>query len=253
MIHAFLLIGQSNAAGRGFISEAEPLDNLGGRLKILRNGRWQPMFRPVNPDRRTAGVCFAESFALEYAKAHPEADVGIIPCADGGTSLSQWEAGGALFDYAVACTRLAMRSSSVVGVLWHQGEMDCSDGCYPLYYDRFNKMKESLREALGLGQLPFVIGGLGDFLPKCQLDCQLDNYVYVNRELERIAADDPACAFASAEGLGSNPDSLHFSSSALLKFGIRYYNAFASLGTKPVTEHGAASASGDEVGEMEAL
>ncbi|MBE6593495.1 MAG: sialate O-acetylesterase [Ruminococcaceae bacterium] len=30
MIHSFLLIGQSNAAGRGFLNEAESLDNLGG-------------------------------------------------------------------------------------------------------------------------------------------------------------------------------------------------------------------------------
>jgi hypothetical protein len=40
MIYSFLLIGQSNAAGRGFLEEAEPLDTCGGRLKVLRNGLW---------------------------------------------------------------------------------------------------------------------------------------------------------------------------------------------------------------------
>jgi len=83
MIYSFLLIGQSNAAGRGFLTEAEPLDTCDGRLKMLRNGRWQTMFRPVNPDRAFSGTSFAESFAKAYAEAHPGVEVGIIPCADG--------------------------------------------------------------------------------------------------------------------------------------------------------------------------
>ena len=42
-------------AGRGLYADAEPLDNKGGRLKVLRNGRWQNMYRPVNPDRPLFG------------------------------------------------------------------------------------------------------------------------------------------------------------------------------------------------------
>ena len=112
MIHSFLLIGQSNAAGRGFFAEAKPLDNLGGRIKVQRNGLWVPMFRPVNPDRSDSGTSFSEDFAKEYATAHPDAEVGIIPCADGGTKISQWMPGEILFDNAVHCARLALRTES---------------------------------------------------------------------------------------------------------------------------------------------
>ena len=87
MIHSFLLIGQSNMAGRGYINEVEPINNP--RIKVLRNGRWQDMFVPVNPDRPFSGINLAESFCDEYSKEH-DTDVGIIPCADGGTALSQW-------------------------------------------------------------------------------------------------------------------------------------------------------------------
>lgn len=48
MIHSILIIGQSNMAGRGLPSEAKPLNNMKGRLKVLRNGRWQNMYRSVN-------------------------------------------------------------------------------------------------------------------------------------------------------------------------------------------------------------
>ena len=88
IINTFLLIGQKNAAGRGFIPEAEHID--GKDILVLRNGRWQPFYRPLNNDRSFSGVCLIESFAEKYAKEHG-VKVGIIPCADGGTRLDQWE------------------------------------------------------------------------------------------------------------------------------------------------------------------
>ena len=86
MIHAFLMIGQSNMAGRGNIADVERIDNP--PLKMLRNGRWQPMLAPVNPDRFFSGVSLAESFADAYQKDHG-VDVDLIPCADGGTQMAQ--------------------------------------------------------------------------------------------------------------------------------------------------------------------
>ena len=68
MIHSFLLVGQSNMAGRGFAHEVEPIQNP--RIKVLRNGRWQPMYVPVNPDRPFSGVNLAESFADLYQYAN---------------------------------------------------------------------------------------------------------------------------------------------------------------------------------------
>lgn len=47
MIHSFLLIGQSNMAGRGEIDEVVSVDTT--HIKVLRNGRWQPMFVPLIP------------------------------------------------------------------------------------------------------------------------------------------------------------------------------------------------------------
>ena len=44
-IRSFLLIGQSNMAGRGLRNEAIPVDT--SHIKVLRNGRWQPMYRQI--------------------------------------------------------------------------------------------------------------------------------------------------------------------------------------------------------------
>ena len=45
-IYSFLMIGQSNMAGRGFINEVEPIVNR--QVVVLRNGLFTPMFVPVN-------------------------------------------------------------------------------------------------------------------------------------------------------------------------------------------------------------
>jgi len=232
MIHSFLLIGQSNMAGRGLLAEAEPLDLKGGRLKVLRNGRWQAMYRPVNPDRPFSGTCLAESFAQAYADDHPDVEVGIIPCADGGTSLNQWKEGGLLFDNAVNCAKLAMRTSHLVGILWHQGEADCSDGLYPLYLNKITAIMRSMRRELNAENVPLVVGGLGDFLKDRTESPMLVNYVHINASLIKFAELTPYTAFASAEGLMSNPDNLHFCHRSLQEFGLRYYAAFQTVENK---------------------
>ena len=38
--------------------------------------------------------------------------------------------------------------------------------------------------------------------------------------------------FVSAEGLGANPDNLHFSAPSLREFGVRYYREFLKLEDK---------------------
>ncbi len=224
MIHSFLLIGQSNMAGRGFLHEAEPLDNPA--LKVLRNGRWQPLYRPVNGDRPFSGVNLAESFADAYARDHG-VDVGLIPCADGGTTLDQWRVGGLLFDHAVYQARLAQRTSTIAGVLWHQGESDCPEHLYPHYQKKLTAILRAFRETLELHDVPFLLGGLGDFLP--QNSPVYSTYPHINGALQHIAADLPMTGFVSAEGLTSNPDHLHFNAASLHAFGLRYYEQFRLL------------------------
>ena len=65
MIHSVLMIGQSNMAGRGNIGDVEPIRNL--HLLVLRNGRWQPFFVPVNPDRPFSGISLATGHFTAFA------------------------------------------------------------------------------------------------------------------------------------------------------------------------------------------
>ena len=221
-MHSFLLIGQSNMAGRGFLSEAHEID--ASRIYTLRNGRWQKMFRPINPDRSSSGVSLAESFAEAYSKKY-DVDVGLICCADGGTKLAQWMPGELLFDHAVFQAKLAQRTSEIVGVLWHQGEADCTEELCATYQQRFEVMIDALRKELNLQKVPVILGGLGDFLEFYPLK----DYVHINQALKNIAANNELIGFASAEGLPGIRDNLHFNSESLYKLGLRYFDEFEKL------------------------
>lgn len=233
-MHSILIIGQSNMAGRGYVDEVAPIEN--DRIHVMRNGCWRPMYVPVNPDRVMSGINLVESFADRYSKEH-DVNVGIIPCADGGTSLDQWQSGGLLFDHACYMCELASRTSTITAVLWHQGESDASEELYPYYQEKLTAIFNALRERAGLHDVPFIVGGLGDFLvenPNPER-CKLFKYYHkVNEALQNMANDDEYIGYASAEGLASNPDYLHFSSPALREFGERYYEAYLNLEHKAV-------------------
>ena len=229
MIHSILIIGQSNMAGRGFKEEVTPIIN--DKLYVLRNGRWSPMYVPVNPDRSTSGINLVESFADMYSKEN-NVDVGIIPCAYGGSSLEQWQVGGLLFDYACYMAELASRTSTIAAVLWHQGESDCSEDKYPLYENRLTNILCALRKKLDLYDVPFLLGGLGDYLEFCEISDEYKNYKYVNEALKNVAYKNQMTRYVSAKGLGSNSDKLHFSAESLRKFGVRYYNEYIKIKDK---------------------
>ena len=230
MIHSILLIGQSNMGGRGNPEDVDPIQNP--QLKVMRNGRWQPMYVPVNPDRCFSGVNLAESFADAYSKAHPEAEVGLIPCADGGTMMDQWMPGTLLFDHAVYMSKLAQRTSTIAAVLWHQGEADCLPPRFETYEPKLEVMFAALRKELNLHDIPFIVGGLGDFLKDREESPFGVNYAIINQQLKHYAFTHPLTGFVSAEGLQDNKDKLHFNAKSLREFGLRYYAEFEKLENK---------------------
>ena len=163
-ITSFLMIGQSNMAGRGDFGEVEPIDN--SNCFMLRMGRWQKMSEPINPDRAIfnpqghSGTNLCASFADRYAK-HFRQKIGLIPCADGGTSISQWQPGEVLFDHAVMMTNLAKRTSNLGGILWHQGENDClSMDAMRAYPRLFYRFFDTLLSDIGIPDLPIIVGEL---------------------------------------------------------------------------------------------
>lgn len=228
---SFLMMGQSNMAGRGNIEDVEPINNF--RTYMQRNGRFIRMSEPVNPDRAIfegkfrSGVSPAASFADELAKAD-KIKVALIPCADGGTKLSEWMPGTILYDHAVFSAKLAMRTSTLSGILWHHGESDCEcDEDVLAYKDKFIYMITALREELGSPRLPVIIGELSENISEAwNLS---DRPARLNRIFYEIAKEIKNSAIVSSSGLALKDDGVHFTAEAQRIFGKRYFEAYKKL------------------------
>lgn len=221
-----LLIGQSNMAGRGFLREVKPIYNE--RIFMLRNGRWQMMAEPIHFDRAIAGVGLAASFAEAWCKVNPEGQIGLIPCAEGGSSIDEWNTDGILFRHAVNEAKFAMENSELAAILWHQGENDSHSGKYKDYYFKLDLIVKRLRKELNAEQVPFIIGGLGDYLGKSAFGAGCTEYEMINQELSRYAEQNKFCYFVTGKNLYPNADGIHINAESQRRFGLRYFEAFDS-------------------------
>ena len=231
LLDSVLMLGQSNMAGRGDLGQVKPIRNP--MCYMLRMGRWQPMCEPVNPDRAIfegrfrSGVSLAASFADDYAKQFHR-PVGLIPCADGGTNISQWQPGELNYDHAVMQTKLAMRTSRLAAVLWHQGESDCQlDEDVAAYKQRFIRMVIQLRQDLGMPELPVILGEIPQKIGESWKTQGRERQM--NAILNQLAREVPRCAIAASKELTVKADGIHFDSASCREFGSRYFQAYLSV------------------------
>ena len=230
-VRSFLMIGQSNMAGRGDIGDVPRINN--SACFMLRNGRWQKMHEPINPDRPIfeskykSGIGLAASFSDELNKA-TGLPIGLIPCADGGTSIDDWKKGGLLFDHAIMQTGLAMRTSKLSGIIWHQGENDCvSEELFAAYREKFIKFVSDVREALGAPELPFIAGELS--LELGPITTFADRPARFNALLRGLEGEISNFAVVSSDRLAMKGDGLHFSAAGQRELGKRYFEAYKKL------------------------
>ncbi len=226
--HLYLLMGQSNMAGRGPLPAA-PVTPDPRILALNRNSEWIVVTEPLHWDKSTAGVGPGLSFArlMLAGEPHDAVRIGLVPCAVGGTPLRRWQNGGDLFENAFARARVAMGAGTLKGILWQQGENDSlSETESSTYADRLSRMIAEFHATLGAEEIPFVVGKLGLFLE----DEPRDPFsATINRALMEIPSRVPWTACVDSAGLGHKGDSVHFDSDAGFELGKRYAQAMMAL------------------------
>ena len=220
-----LLIGQSNMAGRGYLTDVPAIYNE--NIEMLRNGRWQMMTEPLHFDREVSGIGPAASFAVAWSQDHPDEKLGLIPCAEGGSAIDEWAENQPLTRHALAEAKFAMESSELIAILWHQGENDSLNGYYKDYAEKLKAVFNHFRKELGLTNLPIIVGELPDFLGKTGFGLSAIEFKEINQEMSKVVAEEQNCFLVSAENLQANPDGIHINAESQRQFGIRYYEAFS--------------------------
>jgi hypothetical protein len=221
-LHLYLLMGQSNMAGRGQIGAEDKTPHPRVVLFTLQSN-WEPAVEPVTHDKPgMLGVGPGLAFGKAMAASDPGATIGLVPCAVGGTPLKRWQRSGDLYSNAVQRARLAMREGTLKGIIWHQGESDSGAATNANSYgDRLSRMIQDIRADLGAPDLPFVVGQIGEYL----YDRGPGHAAYtrvVNVALAALPEKVPATACAPSNGLKDKGDVLHFDAASQREFGRRY-------------------------------
>lgn len=161
----FLLIGQSNMAGQGLISD-EDQGVIDKNVFLLNaDGAVEPATNPLNryssikKDKPSPQIGPGYSFAKKISQATGR-KVLLVVNARGGSSLGEWIQGAetGYFEEAVRRTRQAIEhGGEVKAILWHQGEADCRD---TTYLRRLAGFVQDLRNELGNDEIPFIAGEL---------------------------------------------------------------------------------------------
>lgn len=232
--HLYLLVGQSNMAGRGTI-EAEDLSINPRVLTLDKDGRWVVALDPLHNDKPTvAGVGLGTTFGKVMAAANPDVVIGLIPCAVGGTTVSQWQKGaapvepwGKLYANAIERAKRAQRDGVLMGILWHQGEGDASTANTAAYQERLTALVADFRTDLDAPEVPFVAGMLGVWEPARHAGRQA-----FNENLANLPSWFPKAAVVDSAGLEHRGDNTHFNSAALREFGRRYAVALQGLASQ---------------------
>jgi hypothetical protein len=228
----FLLAGQSNMAGRGAVENLDSTPHP--RVFALdRDMAWGPAHEPLHWDKPDiAGVGPGFAFGRAMAERFPEARIGLIPAAVGGSSIRAWVPGGFHeqtkshpWDDAIARTNEAIRltGGELRGVIWHQGESDAKDFADE-YEGALADLVVRLRREFSQPDLPFVAGQLGQFLA-----AERPETAQINAVFGRLPARVPATAWVSSADLAHKGDGVHFDTPSVRTLGERYAEAMAGL------------------------
>jgi hypothetical protein len=226
--HLYLLIGQSNMAGRGKV-DGESKKAHPRVVMLTKDLKWEPATDPLHFDKSAAGVGPGLAFGKQMAEANPQVRIGLVPCAVGGTSIKAWVPGAEdkttkthPYDDMLKRMQEAQKTGVLKGIIWHQGEADRgSAGQYPGW---LTELIERLRKELNAPDAPFVASELTVFKPE-----SAEGTKKFNAAVQGLTGKVKNYACVSAEGLDHKGDQLHYSTESARTLGKRFAEKMVEL------------------------
>ncbi|OIV97653.1 hypothetical protein TanjilG_12410 [Lupinus angustifolius] len=191
-------------------------------LRLNAELEWVEAQEPLHQDidaKKTNGVGPGMSFANSILnKREGFGVVGLVPCAIGGTNISQWEKGKVLYKHMMKRVKASLNDGgSIRGFLWYQGESDTVNlNDAQSYQTRIHKFFIDVRNDLQSPLLPIIqvalASGQGpykDIVRQAQQSIDLLNLRTVD-----------------ALGLPLEPDGLHLTTQAQVNLGQMMADSF---------------------------
>ncbi len=226
--HLYLLMGQSNMAGRGKV-EAEDRIPHPRILMYTKEKTWAPAREPLHFDRPTVGLGPGYSFAKHLIGSSDSITIGLIPCAVGETAIEDWQRDARklvgrdnIYRNALFRAKSAMKAGVLKGVLWHQGESNNYKGGLTNYETLLIGLIRDVRRDLGDSTLPFILGEIAESESSRERGgCR------INKIVRAVPTKVPHTSCVSSQGLSTT---LHFDSKSYREMGNRYAEAIRKIG-----------------------
>ena len=215
----YLLIGQSNMAGRGrmIASDHAPMKGvylLDDSARAVAATAPFNQYSSIRKELWMQQVSPANSFA-NILHARTGKRILLVVNARGGSSIREWSPSRKdnYSDKAIARTRQALKYGKLKGILWHQGESDAKNPSG--YMDSLQTMVHHLRTELHEPRVPFVAGEIAQWHYNKEI---------FNRNLHQIGRLIPHSDWVSSEGCSCLKDETdpHFSRDGQMLLGERY-------------------------------
>lgn len=224
-LHVYLLIGQSNMAGRAPFTKEES-GAIERAYLLNKEGKWEQAENPLNrysTIRKGLGMQKLNpgySFSKTMLEKQEDISIGLVVNAKGGSKIEQWKKGTRFYNEIIRRAREAQKKGTLKGILWHQGESNAKnpDG----YLDKLKTLITDLRSDLGAKDLPFVAG-------------QVNKVPKINEQIATLPKTVGATGFVRSEGLKAM-DRWHFNAESMKLLGKRYAEEMLNLQSKSASE-----------------
>lgn len=176
-------------------------------------------------------------FALTFSKlidAHlnDQHDIVIVPCGSRGTGFidNRWNKTNDLYDDAVQRVNRILSEvpeSSLIAVLWHQGEKDVNNERYRETLDRFiNNIRTDLKDPA----IPFIMGGMVPYWVSKD-STRLKHQEVLKDTPQRhynVGYADPQFPF-KIEKVDNTIEEIHFDAVGQRELGRRFFQQFLTI------------------------
>jgi hypothetical protein len=163
----FVIAGQSNASGRGYMVYTATHPYLKGAI-FGNDYTWRELSDPVDSNAGQIDAISGDPdaggsvWALlgTYIMNARNIPVAFVPAARGGTSLGEWTPPRNRFDRSTYYGSMAFRAreTGARAVLWWQGEIDALNGVTQAdYAARFSQLASAIQNDLGIPIVPALI------------------------------------------------------------------------------------------------
>ncbi len=229
----FILAGQSNMAGRGFV---EPQDTVSNKRLLTIDKNFQLVYakEPLHfYEPHNTGLDCGVSFGRTLLQSVPDnVSILLIPTAVGGSSIQQWLGDSVYRDVKLMSNfkekvKFANIHGVVKGILWHQGESNTNDEeNIRLHAERLAQLFKIFRNITHNDKLPILVGELGSYSNNNA------NWQAINAILKTTVQKDANAALIETQDLKHKGDNIHFNSGGQRTMGERFAQGYLKFITK---------------------